>query len=131
MHAPGSYRPHPSSIFLFFVGYSDRDCRTLCSIFFQCKRSMSCAGRTIHQDFVEIDVASLIVASPTVTLSTLILANCLREPVIINLVLESLMKSRFDGIQLRTSAIDFSIVLTAFDCEIGLNDTIGIGLNVC
>ena len=77
------------------------------------------------------DVPGLIIASPTVTLSTLISANCLREPMTINSVLESLMKSRFDSIQLRTSAIHFSIVLTAFACEIGLNDTIGIGINVC
>ena len=55
------------------------------------------------------DVTGLIIASPTVTLSILILANCLREPMIINSVLESLMKSRFDTIHLRKSAIHFSI----------------------
>ena len=69
------------------------------------------------------DITGLIIASPTVTLSTLILANCLREPMIINSVLESLMKSRFHSIQLRTSAIQLSIVLTAVVCEVGLNDT--------
>ena len=58
VHAPGSYRPHPLSIFLFIVGY--RDCRTLCCIFFQCKHSLTC--RTMHQDFVEIDLASLSMA---------------------------------------------------------------------
>ena len=42
---------------------------------------------------------------------------------IINSVLESFMKSRFDAIQVRTSAIHFSIVLTAFASEEGLNDT--------
>ena len=76
-----------------------------------------------HRPRVRRDVTGLIITSPTVTLSTLILANCLRELMIINSVLESLMKSRFDTIQLRTSAIHFSIVLTAFACEVGLNDT--------
>ena len=52
MHTPGSYRPHPSSIFLYVVGY--RDCRTPCYILYQCDRSLSCAGQTIHQDFVEM-----------------------------------------------------------------------------
>ena len=69
------------------------------------------------------DVRGLIIASSTVTLSTLIVANCLREPMIINSGLESLMKSRFDTIRLRTSTIHFSIVLTAFACDVGLNDT--------
>ena len=90
---------------------------------YQCDRSLSCAGQTIHQDFVEVMVTGLIIASPTEILSTLILASCWREPLIINFVLESLMKSQFDAIQLRTSAMHFSIVLTAFTCEVGLIDT--------
>ena len=89
----------------------------------QCDRSLLCTGQTMHQDFVEIMVTGLIIASPTEVLSTLILASCWREPMIINSVLESLMKSQFDAIQLRTSAIHFSIVLTAFTCEEGLIDT--------
>ena len=68
------------------------------------------------------DITGLIIASPTDTVHTN-LSQCLREPMIINSVLESLMKSRFDTIQLRTSAIDFSIILTAFSWQLGLNDT--------